>query len=104
MRKLTPFLPCLPASKTPGKVPGDVIFVVRQKSEDPSGFTRHGNDLEISHKITLEQALLGFSAEIKHLDGHTVRTNSTMVERSRQHANTPHRKAAAVLCRVCTYD
>ena len=59
--------------QTPGEVPGDVIFVLKQKSNDPSGFTRHGNDLEMSHKITLAEALLGFEAEVTHLDGHKVR-------------------------------
>ena len=58
--------------QTPGKVPGDVIFVLKQRQDDPSGFRRSGDDLEMTHKISLEEALLGFETEITHLDGHKV--------------------------------
>jgi DnaJ-class molecular chaperone len=59
--------------QTPGQVPGDVIFVLKQKKDDPSLFRRSGNDLEMTYQITLVEALLGFETEIEHLDGHKVK-------------------------------
>lgn len=35
-------------------------------------FERKGNDLKMKIEITLEEALLGFTKEITHLDGHIV--------------------------------
>jgi DnaJ-class molecular chaperone len=40
-------------------------------------FERQGNDLKITIKISLRQALLGFKSEIKHLDGRRVTLNRT---------------------------
>lgn len=37
-----------------------------------SRFERRGNDLYTSLNLTLEQALLGFTKEIDHLDDHVV--------------------------------
>jgi len=50
----------------PGIVPGDIIFVVTEKPH--SQFKRSGNDLIYKHKITLKQALTGFTMEITTLD------------------------------------
>ena len=47
---------------------GDVNFVL--KTEPHAVFTRKGKlDLAIKHTILLEEALLGFTTEIKHMDG-----------------------------------
>lgn len=50
---------------------GDVVFVLKQKPH--SVFTRKGKlDLVIKHVITLKEALLGFTSEIKHMDGSSI--------------------------------
>jgi DnaJ-related protein SCJ1 len=49
---------------------GVVIFKVQQLSH--SKFQRVGNDLKVRVNISLREALLGFSREITHLDGHVV--------------------------------
>jgi DnaJ-class molecular chaperone len=49
---------------------GNVIFKVTQLAH--SKFTRAGNDLKIRINISLKEALLGFTREITHLDGHVV--------------------------------
>ena len=49
---------------------GPVIFKVQQLSH--SKFQRVGNDLKVRVNISLREALLGFSKEITHLDGHVV--------------------------------
>ncbi|KAF2070999.1 hypothetical protein CYY_007675 [Polysphondylium violaceum] len=53
--------------ESPDIVPGDVIVVLQQK-EHPV-FTREGDDLVMDHKITLLEALTGFTFYIQHLDG-----------------------------------
>lgn len=49
---------------------GNVIFKVTQLAH--SKFTRAGNDLKIRINISLKEALLGFTRDITHLDGHIV--------------------------------
>ena len=51
----------------PGVEPGDVIIVVQQKPHDV--FERSGSDLYMLHKISLTEALCGFTMVLKHLDG-----------------------------------
>ena len=46
--------------------PGDVILVLQQKDHD--FFTRQGDDLFMTKKIHLAEALCGFHMVIKHLD------------------------------------
>merc|ERR1712159_697950 len=48
------------------------IFVEKHKL-----FTRKGADLYIDKKITLLEALTGFSMEIKHLDGEKINISSS---------------------------
>ncbi|TFK49892.1 DnaJ-domain-containing protein [Heliocybe sulcata] len=61
--------------QTPGSPPGDVIFVLKLKPHE--SFERSGNDLLTTVKITLSEALLGFSRIlVTHLDGRGVRVSS----------------------------
>lgn len=55
------------ADEAPGIVPGDIIFSLAQKEH--SVFQRKGDDLIMSKKITLLEALCGFKFNIKQLDG-----------------------------------
>ncbi|KAF9310014.1 DnaJ- protein scj1 [Podila horticola] len=58
------------ADESPDLVPGDVIFDLRTRPH--SIFERRGDALYTYVTISLEQALLGFNLEIKHLDGKVV--------------------------------
>ena len=58
------------AEQSPNQLPGDVVLVLQQ-AKHPR-FTRKGNDLHMGMKISLKEALLGFSRDIVHLDGHKV--------------------------------
>jgi DnaJ-class molecular chaperone len=55
------------SDEAPGADTGDVIVVIREKKHN--NFIRKHDDLLIKKKITLTQALLGASFQIKHLDG-----------------------------------
>jgi DnaJ family protein A protein 2 len=55
------------ADEHPGKDTGDVVFVLKEQ-EHPE-FKRKGADLFIERKISLVEALCGFSLELMHLDG-----------------------------------
>jgi DnaJ-related protein SCJ1 len=63
------------SEQRPGMTPGDVVFKLKQKKH--AMFTRSGNDLNMEMHITLQEALLGFSKEITHLDGHHVEIASS---------------------------
>ncbi|EFP11208.1 CRE-DNJ-19 protein [Caenorhabditis remanei] len=52
----------------PDGEPGDVVIVVQQKEHDL--FKRDGDDLHITRKLSLNEALCGYNFLIKHLDGH----------------------------------
>jgi len=54
----------------PGIEAGDVILVVKAKPHDL--FTRKGDDLIMKQKVTLNEALCGFSNTFEHLDGRTI--------------------------------
>lgn len=55
---------------------GDVVFVLKAQPHD--SFERNGNDLLVHAKITLSEALLGFSRIlITHLDGRGIKVTST---------------------------
>jgi DnaJ-class molecular chaperone len=58
------------SEQRPGQVPGDVMVVIKQKKHHL--FERRDNHLHVTLKITLKEALTGFSKEIPHLDGHVV--------------------------------
>ena len=53
--------------EVPGQVPADVAIVVRER-EHPT-FKRKGRDLHTGKKISLFQALAGFTFQMHHLDG-----------------------------------
>jgi DnaJ family protein A protein 2 len=54
----------------PGVEPGDVIIVLQQKPHEK--LQREGDDLYITHTITLTEALCGFNMTLTHLDAREV--------------------------------
>lgn len=50
--------------------PGDLILKI--KTQTHNKFERRGDDLFTNMTISLQDALVGFSTEIEHLDGHKV--------------------------------
>jgi len=68
------------SEQSPDTIPGDVIVTLQQQPHPR--FTRKGNDLFIDHTISLRDALLGFTTQIVHLDGHRLQLKSDTV--------TPH--------------
>lgn len=58
------------AEQSPGQLPGDVIVQLKMRKHQK--FNRQGNDLHMTIKISLKEALLGFKRKISHLDGHAV--------------------------------
>ncbi|KAF9939414.1 DnaJ- protein scj1 [Mortierella alpina] len=59
------------ADEGPDVIPGDVVFEVRTRPH--ATFERRQHSLYTYVTITLEQALLGFNLEIKHLDGKSIK-------------------------------
>merc|ERR1719468_68316 len=55
------------ADEHPDADTGDVVFILKQ--QEHAEFTRKGADLFIERKISLVEALCGFTIEITHLDG-----------------------------------
>jgi DnaJ family protein A protein 2 len=56
------------ADQVPDQIPGDLVFTLVEENHDV--FQRRGHDLSADLKITLAEALCGFSrVVIKHLDG-----------------------------------
>ncbi|KAK6350020.1 hypothetical protein TWF696_006269 [Orbilia brochopaga] len=56
------------ADEVPGYTTGDIIFVVNEKEHE--SFARAGADLTHTIKVTLQEAICGFSRVVlKHLDG-----------------------------------
>lgn len=58
------------ADENPEETPGDVIFKIETIPDEV--FQRDGDHLKTSMTITLLEALVGFSKNITHLDGHQV--------------------------------
>lgn len=56
---------------------GDLKFVIRTLPDKT--FERRGNDLMLNYTISLVDALVGFSKQIEHLDGHKVTLSSDKV-------------------------
>ncbi|RAL68464.1 hypothetical protein DID88_007192 [Monilinia fructigena] len=62
------------ADQVPDQTPGDIVFTLEEK--DHETFQRAGDDLSADLKITLAEALTGFSRVIlKHLDGRGISIN-----------------------------
>jgi DnaJ family protein A protein 2 len=56
------------ADQVPDQIPGDIVFTLVEEPHDT--FTRIGQDLSTELKITLAEALMGFSRVVlTHLDG-----------------------------------
>jgi DnaJ-class molecular chaperone len=70
------------SEQRPGMIPGDVIFVLKQK--DHHQFRREGNDLHLDMHITLKEALVGFTKTFKQLDGRDVPVTSDGVTQPHQ--------------------
>jgi len=64
----------------PGITPGDIIFVVTEKPHPQ--FKRSGNDLIHKQKITLKQALTGFTMEIETLDHRKLKNSVSKIPTS----------------------
>mmetsp|Transcript_17045 Transcript_17045/g.33330 ORF Transcript_17045/g.33330 Transcript_17045/m.33330 type:complete len:363 (+) Transcript_17045:563-1651(+) len=58
------------SEQQPKKIPGDVVFLLVQQKHRL--FEREGDDLHMTMKITLKEALTGFVRSFKHLDDHEV--------------------------------
>merc|ERR1711939_986873 len=58
------------ADEIPDGEAGDVVFVLKEKEHDV--FKRHGADLYVQKKISLVEALCGFTMELTKLDGRTL--------------------------------
>lgn len=54
-------------NEQPNVVPADLVFVIDEKPHNI--FTRDGNDLVVTKKISLVEALTGYTAQITTLDG-----------------------------------
>ena len=50
--------------------PGNLLFIINELPHDI--FRREKNDLHMTLKISLKEALLGFEKDFEHLDGHKV--------------------------------
>jgi len=63
--------------QTPGNLPGDIIVEFQEKAHDR--FQRKGHHIFFRQRITLLEALTGFTFFISHLDGHEVKVESKSV-------------------------
>ncbi|KAG9129949.1 hypothetical protein Leryth_007073 [Lithospermum erythrorhizon] len=61
-----------------GIIPADLVFVIDEKPHKV--FTRDGNDLVMTQKISLAEALTGYTTQITTLDGRnlTISVNSVI--------------------------
>ena len=75
------------SEQTPGMVPGDVVL--RIETVRHRVFKRDGSDLSMQLHLTLQQALLGFSRTIRHLDGHPVTIENKGVSQPHQVLTLP---------------
>ena len=58
------------ADESPDRPAGDLKFKLRQLPH--ATFRRESNDLRMTMRLSLKEALLGFERSVQHLDGHTV--------------------------------
>ncbi|KAK1268786.1 hypothetical protein QJS04_geneDACA008299 [Acorus gramineus] len=57
-------------NEQPNVIPSDLVFIIDEKPH--SIFTREGNDLVTTQKITLVEALTGYTVNLTTLDGRTL--------------------------------
>lgn len=60
--------------QTPGKIPADIIFIIRDKQHPV--FKREGSDLRYNAPISLKQALCGTSVSVPTLHGDRLTVNT----------------------------
>merc|ERR1711972_1270341 len=70
------------AEQKPGMLPGNVIFTLKTKKNKK--YQRRGDDLHLNHQISLREALLGWSLDIRHMDGHIVRFETKSITKPYQ--------------------
>lgn len=70
------------ADQRPGMLPGNVNL--KLKSAKHRLFERRGDNLHMTLKVSLQEALLGWSQTIRHLDGHSVELETTSVTKHLQ--------------------
>ncbi|KAL0002007.1 hypothetical protein SO802_015788 [Lithocarpus litseifolius] len=57
-------------NEQPNVIPADLVFIIDEKPH--SVFTRDGNDLIVTQKISLADALIGYTVHLTTLDGRTL--------------------------------
>lgn len=57
-------------NEAPHLIPADIVFIIDEKPHDV--FTRDGNDLITSQKISLVEALTGYTVHLMTLDGRSL--------------------------------
>lgn len=62
------------SDQIPGKIPADVVFIIRDKPHDK--FKREGSDIKYTVKISLKQALCGTTVLVPTLQGQTININT----------------------------
>mmetsp|Transcript_75579 Transcript_75579/g.162000 ORF Transcript_75579/g.162000 Transcript_75579/m.162000 type:complete len:497 (-) Transcript_75579:97-1587(-) len=65
------------ATQRPGMLPGSVVFTLKARKH--AKFERRGDDLHLGMKVSLREALLGWSQRIRHMDGHMIEVGTTSV-------------------------
>jgi DnaJ-class molecular chaperone len=67
------------AEQRPGMLPGAVVLSLKVRKH--AKFTRKGDDLHMTMKISIREALLGWSQKIRHMDNHIVELSTESVTR-----------------------
>jgi DnaJ homolog subfamily B member 4 len=57
-------------NEAPNMAPADIVFIIEEKPHDV--FTREGNDLVMTEKISLVEALTGYTVHVTTLDGRSL--------------------------------
>ncbi|KAL5573583.1 hypothetical protein UlMin_023180 [Ulmus minor] len=65
-------------NEVPNVIPADLVFIIDEKPHNM--FTRDGNDLVVTQKISLAEALTGYTVHLTTLDGRnlTIPVNNTI--------------------------
>lgn len=65
------------AEQSPGMLPGSVVFTLKARKHPK--FERRGDDLHMNLKVSLQEALLGWTQKVRHMDGHLVTLSTSSV-------------------------